>query len=58
MTRCAVCNKCEFPKFKCEIYKEDIPHDILVEIIDCEYYELRPSAKHPDDDDLPRAKGR
>lgn len=58
MTRCAVCNKCKLLGFECEVFKEGIPHDIFVEITDCEHYELRHVVEHSGDDDLPLAKGR
>lgn len=58
MTKCIVCEKCNFPELKCEIYENGIPQEIVNEISDCRYYERKSSVHHSDDEDLPIAKGR
>ena len=57
MTKCIVCEKCEFPKLRCVFYKDGIPFDIVNEIKDCEHFTEK-LFENSLSEGLPYAKGR
>lgn len=57
VSKCMMCQKCRFPFFKCEIYENGIPKDVINEIDDCKHYKP-PTHSDTPEDDLPIAKGR
>lgn len=56
MSKCAVCEKFNFPHKKCEIYPDGIPRDIFIELKECEFYKHKKSKIS--DEGFPIAKGR
>lgn len=58
LPNCMSCKKCYFPRLKCEIYKDGIPHDIAVELAECKHYELKKHEFTKEELELPLAKGR
>ncbi len=55
MSNCTGCKFFMFPHKKCEKYPEEIPSEIFVEYVECEWYEDKEIEV---DENLPEAKGR
>lgn len=56
MSKCSSCKRSNPLKLNCEVYKSGIPKDVLIELVDCEYYNEKKIDKYSPD--LPMAKGR